>query len=338
MMTNSWKWLTGALVAALLPSGALAGGGLVCTVADPVWRAGHSSAETTLRQAVDVMGATISRESQITTEQVISAIRVATRQRSLNSTREAEFHRASAEAVANAYTAQRAAEKIREAHNTYGPAGQAVGACEAVEMIQRIGSAFGSVQGRAAEIASGGAIFGAPGDGRSAGQGAGQVLANDQPEAVSAEAFLDPNTPAALRDAFMNNVIGLPLDKPTGTESVSDRVRLIQDRRVEAVRAPARLSLAVVRAATDAAGHADTDEGADVMSSFEAADELIAVYGGGPRYEEWSAALVTKSEVGILKEIARLRSIHLMLNTTRQASADRRQVMIAALIGAEAVR
>lgn len=321
-----------------VPGAALAGGGVVCSVAEPVWRAGHSQAETTIIQGVDQMAASVARESQITTEQVISAIRVATRQRALNSTREAEFQRASAKGVAQAFASQRAAEQVRRAHETYGPAGQAVGACEAVAQIQRVGSAFGSVQDRASEILSGGAIFGGPGEARSAGQAAGQVLAQDQPEAVSAEAFLDPETPPELRDAFMNNVIGLPLEKPQGNERVSDRLELVQDRRIEAVRAPARLSLAVIRAASDDGGHFDTDEGAETLSSMSAADWLISQYGGGREYEEWSAALVTKSHVGLLKEAARLRAIQLMLNNVRQGSADRRQVIISALIGAEAVR
>lgn len=338
-MAAVWKQVTVALAFVAIPFAVQAGGGGVCSVTDPIWRAGHTDAETSIRLAVDNMGATVARESAVTLQQVLSALGVATKQRSLNSSREAEFQKASAEGLAQVYTATRAAEKIRQAHNTYGAAGQAVGACEAVEMVQRVSAAFGSTQERAFEILNGGAIFGAPGDSRSSGQGAGQVLAMDKPEAVSAEAFLNPDTPAEFRDAFMNNVIGLPIEKPQGKVAVADRAALLTARRIEAVRAPARVSLAVVRAATEESGHAETDEGASgVLSSFEAADLLIGQYGGGPAYEQWSAALVTKSEVGILKEIARLRSIQLMLNNTRQGSADRRQVIISALIGAEAVR
>ena len=74
------------------------------------------------------------------------------------------------------------------------------------------------------------------------------------------------------------------------------------------------------------------------LSYMEAMDSLIARYGGGENYEEWSAALVTKSETGLLKEIARLRALSLQLQTFRDESSDRRQAMIGALLAGEAVR
>lgn len=333
-----------ALTYLLLSGPALAGGGLVCTVIDPVWRAGHEGAEQAIKQGVDQMASTVARESATTVEQVVSAIRVATRQRSLSATREAEFQSASAEALAQVYAEQQAAEAIRQAYATYGPAGQAVGGCAAVEEIQKITAALENVDDRAAEIVGSGAIDAAPGSTVSPGAAVSRRLEFDQPKAVSAVAFFEPDTPPEIKDAFMNNVVGIPLAKPqngggsTEDMETAERVAMMGVRRIEAIRSPAIVSLGAVRASNEAAGHADTDAGASVYSTSEAMDRLIAIYGGGEEYERWSASLATKSPVGLLKEISRLRSIQLSIENARQNVGDRRQAILAALLSAEAVQ
>ena len=329
----------GALVAATLSAASPAwAGGAVCLVADPIWVAGHTTAQTTLVTAVDTMAATFAQQSLLTHEALISAIRVNTRQRSLNGEREAVATTESAEAAANVYVEQRAAEQIRQAHETYGAQGQMVGGCELIADLQLADDAMTSRMDRVSEVLSAGAIDAAPGQSVPPLEAAARRLAQDTEAAVSAVAFFDPETSSEDRDAYMNNVIGLPFDQPDGIDGMEDEITLMQARRWEAIRSPAIVSLAAVRAAAEAGSHfghgAEADE---TMSYLGALDWYVGQFGGGPDYEQWSASLVTKSEVGLLKEIARLRAINLMLSRYRQEAQDRQLAVTATLLAGVAV-
>lgn len=330
--------VTGAIMAASLPMQAVAGGA-VCTVVDSIWIAGHNSAQTAMTTAVDQMAAAVAAQSAITNEQLISALRVSTQQRSVNAERETTARAATAEAAAQVYVEQQMAEQVREAYETYGPQGQAVGSCDVIAEIAAVNEAMTSQTERAQEILASGAIDAVPGSGTTPLQAAARRLAFDEPEAVSAIAFFDPGTSPAMRDAYMNNVIGLPAPMPESMESVDGQLTFMQARRVEAIRSPAIVALAAVRASTEESGHFDMDEaGGDHLSFMEAMDFLIARYGGGEEYEQYQASLVTKSETGIAKELARLEGIILMLQGQRDEMSDRRQAMIGALLAGEAVR
>ena len=75
-------------------------GGAVCLVADPIWEAGHASAQGTMSAAVDTMASTFAEQSLLTHQALISAIRVHTRQTSLNAERDAVATTSNAEAAA----------------------------------------------------------------------------------------------------------------------------------------------------------------------------------------------------------------------------------------------
>lgn len=313
----------------MAPQVALAGG-VACVVTDPVWQAGHSSAQTSISTAVDTMASTFATQSALTHEKLISAIRTHTRQRSLSGEQTAMAQTANAEAAANVYVEQRAAEMTRNAYDTYGPQGQMVGGCEMIASLQLAEDAMRGRDERAAEVAEGDAIDAAPGQATAPLVAAARRLASDGPEAVSAVSFFDGATSAAAKDAFMNNLIGLPFVRPDGIDGAEDEISFMQTRRWEAMRSPAIASLTSVRAASDAA------EGS--QSYLDALDWYVGQYGGGPDYEEWSASLVTKSEVGLLKEIARLRAINLELSSYRQDSQDRQLAVISTLLAGVAVQ
>lgn len=330
--------LTVGLMTAFAPVSVHAGG-VVCAVVDPVWIAGHNAARTAMTTAVNTMAASVAAQSAITNEQLISALRVSTQQRSVNAERETTSRAATSEAVAQVYVEQQMAEQIRQAYETYGPQGQAVGSCEGIAEIASVNEAMTSRTERAQEILASGAIDTMPGSGTTPLQAAGRRLAFDTPEAVSAVAFFDQDTSPAMRDAYMNNLIGLPPSQPLDMDSVDGQLTFMQARRVEAIRSPAMVSLAVVRSSTEQSGHFDMDEtGGEFLSFMEAMDFLIGRYGGGDEYEEYQASLVTKSETGIAKELARLEGIILMLQGERDEMSDRRQAMLGALLAGEAVR
>lgn len=306
---------------------AVAGGGFVCLVTDPIWQAGHSTAQTSISTAVNNMAATFANQSSLTHEALLGALQVNTRQRSLGGEQVSVATTRSAEAAASVYVEQRAAELIREAHETYGPQGQMVGGCELIAELQEADDGMRLVNTRAGDVLSGGAIDAAPGSGVAPLEAAARRLESDSPEAVSAVSFFSSDTSSANRDAYMNNVIGLPFNTPDEIDGAEDELTFMQSRRWEAMRSPAIVSMAVVRASTEV--------GSDYLGSL---DFYIQQFGGGPAYEEWSASLVTKSEAGILKEIARLRAINLLLSGYRQESQDRQLAVIATLLAGEVVR
>lgn len=314
-------------------------GGKKCLVIDSIWEGGHSEAETELSQAIEDMATTMNEESLITNEELMSAIRVHVRQRAVGGEQSAVARSKNAEAAAQVYVEQKSAERVREAHETYGPQGQMVGGCGMIERLKFADLSMQSRTARATEVLSSDAIDAVPGSAVGVLEAAASRLTNDRPEAVSAVSFFEPDTSSADRDAFMNNVIGLPFVRPEGIDGIEDDLLFMQTRRWEALRSPALTQLAIVRAAAEKGGLYDSDEDASDTESFlGAVDYYIAQFGGGDLYEQWSASLVTKSDAGLSKEIARLRAISLQLSKYRQESADRQLAVLASLLAGMAVQ
>lgn len=338
-MSGTFRKLTAALVFSAGVSSQAMAGGVACLVVDPIWESGHTSAQTAISTAIDSMASTFNTQSLLTNEALISAIRVHTRQRSLDGEQTSVARTKHAEAAAQVYVEQQAAERVREAHETYGTQGQMVGGCELIEALQLADLSMQARTSRATEVMANDAIDAAPGSAVGVLEAAANRLANDRPEAVSAVSFFDPDTSSADRDAFMNNVIGLPFVRPEGIDGLEDELLFMQTRRWEALRSPAMAQLAAVRAASEPGGLYDADDAATETESFLGAlDFYIAQFGGGDLYEEWSASLVTKSEVGLSKEVARLRAINLQLSKYRQESSDRQLAVISTLLAGMAVQ
>lgn len=321
--------------AGIFGAGSALAGGAVCLVADPIWRTGHSTAQSTLSTAIDTMGSTFAQQSLTTQQSLMSALRVHTRQTSLNAEREAVGEAASVQAAANVYVEQRSAELARQAYETYGQQGQMVGGCEMISELQLADEAMRARMDRVGIVLTSGGIDAVPGAAVAPLEAAGRRLSNDTPESVSAVSFFAPDTTAENRDAYMNNVIGMPFYVPEGIGGVDDEITFMAARRWEAMRSPAIVSLAAVRAASEPAGHGHGGEGS--MGYLEALDWYLAQFGGGPEYEQWSASLVTLSPVGLRKEIARLRAINLQLASYRTESQDRQLAVLSTLLAGAAV-
>lgn len=321
-------------------AGQVQAGGVVCAVVDSLWTQGHTSAQSTITTGIDGMVSSFATTSATTTSMIVSAIKVLTSQDSFEAQSQAIATKQALQAVGETFSEQRAAEEIVEAYNTYGPPGQAVGSCEVMSDIGIHNSALQSVENRASEIIMSGGIDARAGSTvthTEALQKRAAVSESDEDLVTSAEALFDPNTSAPVKDTYMNNIVGIPLPKPSGLNSVSDNLQLIAARRAEALRSPAIASLAAVRASSEQAGHFHTAglSGVSTRSLEESIDWLVDRYGGGSEHEEWSAALATKSEVGLMKEITRLYSLRLGLINEMNASADRRQVVLGSVIATE---
>lgn len=331
-----------ALAALITPTVASAGGAF-CAVADPVWRAGHASAQTTLRTSVDQMSATVARENETTASQIVSAIRVLTSQRSHTDGQIAVADRKATEAGTSAITANMTRMAIVRAEETYGTMGQAPDACEVAERLASLSETMSGQQAVARDFLTSPEI-----DARSGGvvdldESMRRRLSTASPQTVNvALSLLDPDASEETVAAFINNLTGLPLRKVSidgggvaaGSGNIEDYHQNLLAQRVEAFRSPAIYSLGIIRGS-----HEEADHGALGGEHGGTLDEqlqwLIGRYGGGDDYMEWSAELATKSEVGIVKEIARLRSIQMAVSRMNSDADGRITTMLATLIAQE---
>lgn len=319
-------------------------GGSFCSVADPVWRAGHSSTQTALRAAVDQMSATVARENEVTASQIVSAIRVLTSQRAHTDSQIATADMKATEASTSAITANMTRMAVVRAEETYGTMGQAPDACEVAERLASLNETMSGQQAVARDLLTSPRI-----DARSGGvvdldDSMRRRLDTASPQTVNvALSLLDPSASEETVAAFINNLTGLPLRKvaiedggvAAGAGRIEDYHQNLIAQRVEAFRSPAIYSLGIIRGAHEEADHAALG-GAHGGTLDEQLQWLIDRYGGGDDYLEWSAELATKSEVGIVKEIARLRSIQMAVSRMNSDADSRITTMLATLIAQEA--
>lgn len=327
----------------IVPAVAHAGGSF-CSVADPVWRAGHSSTQTALRAAVDQMSATVARENEVTASQIVSAIRVLTSQRAHTDSQIATADMKATEASTSAITANMTRMAVVRAEETYGTMGQAPDACEVAERLASLNETMSGQQAVARDLLTSPRI-----DARSGGvvdldESMRRRLETASPQTVNvALSLLDPNTSEETVAAFINNLTGLPLRKvaieeggiAAGAGRIEDYHQNLIAQRVEAFKSPALYSLGIIRGAYEEADHASVG-GAHGGTLTEQLQWLVDRYGGGDAYLAWSAELATKSEVGIVKEIARLRSIQMAIARMNSDADSRITTMVATLIAQEA--
>lgn len=327
----------------IVPTAAIAGGSF-CSVADPVWRAGHARTQTALRTAVDQMSATVARENETTASQIVSAIRVLTSQRSHTDGQIAVADRKATEAGTSAITANMTRMAIVRAEETYGTMGQAPDACEVAERLASLSETMSGQQAVARDLLTSPDIDARAGGVVDLDDSMRRRLATASPQTVNvALSLLDPNASEETVAGFINNLTGLPLRKvaigeggvSAGSGNIEDYHQNLLAQRVEAFRSPAIYSLGIIRGT-----HEEADHGALGGSHGGTLDDqlqwLVARYGGGDEYLEWSAELATKSEVGIVKEIARLRSIQMAVSRMNSDADGRITTMLATLIAQEA--
>lgn len=343
-MRNVLKNVGFAAALSLVTSPVIAGGISFCSVADPIWRAGHNSAQTSLRTAVDQMSATLTAQNELTASNVVSAIRVLTAQRARTDNQIAVTDQKANEAGASAITANMTRLAIVQAEETYGTMGQAPDACEVATRLGELSETISAQQAVARDLLVSDGIDARAGGFVDIQDSMTRRLNSASPETVNvALSLLDPSASDATIDAFINNLTGLPLRKveitgggvAAGVGNIEDYHQNLLAQRVEAFRSPALYSLGIIRGANEPADHSAIG-GAAGGTLDDQLQWLIDRYGGGPDYLEWSAAISTKSEVGIVKEIARIRSIQMALQRMNADADSRLTVMMATMIAQEA--
>jgi len=316
------------LVVWLLP---MAANAAVCfiPVDDPLWLGRHDQANVTLNTRIDKAGANITDQSRRNTEAILSAIRVLVKQEQVDGERQATVARKSQEASASVYVEQNKREAILAAQERFGPRGQSVDPCGSAQMLGTSLDAIENIGKGAAELMKSSSLDAAPGRAQDVDTVIKARITSYSPTHVNVESLLSGGEEEAGR--FLSHAAGLPLRKTVKTDTaIEARLRLIAARRAEALRSPALMSLAAVRAANQGHGHAG-----DGGSAMEALNGLIDLYGGGQKHESWQKELATKHERGLLQEFTKLRAVALRLQKVNSDIDSRIASVMAVLLAGE---
>lgn len=336
---------------------AFAGGGFCPIAPDSAWLSVHQSVTTELNAAFDVDKNLILAQMTLAYQRMMSAIKVDTSQQNVDGQKVSSAISKSDEALAGVMTQSDVNRQITQAHADYGPDGQSVNACESAGMIDEASSAMSVYKASAREYVTPDRVYAAPGSTKTPAEAISASLENHRSKYCSSseaaaglcssagsQAGADVNIATLLsasasddaKDALVNNLVGLPLPKPTPQESNTPRgsLMMVDSMRAEAIRSPAMVSLAAIRAMNGEGGGEDAHD-----ASFNSAlDNLLNVYGGGNGYSAWYSALATKNERGLMQELNKLRALSIKLRTFRSESNTRIAATMAAILAAEADR
>ncbi|MBZ6078931.1 hypothetical protein [Microvirga puerhi] len=302
-----------------------------CLIAvdDNLWLTRFDQANQLLNQRVDQAGYVITEQNRLNIEKIISAVKVLTKNGDVNSERQVTVTRKAQEASASVYVEQNQREAILTAQERFGPRGQSVDPCGSADLIGASLDSIENISKGAADLLKLDSVDVGPGKAQDVDQVIKARISSYSPAQVDVESLLSGSDEDAGR--FLSHAAGLPLRKSLATDRpLEARLRLLEARRAEALRSPALMSLAAVRAAYHGASH-----GGSAGSAVEAIDKLLEVYGGGPKFEAWQKELATKHERGLLQEFTKLRALSLRLQRIDTEIDDRVSAVMAVLLAGE---
>lgn len=339
----------------LLSANEAQAGGYCPIAPDAAWMTVHETTTTSLNTAFDVNKNLILQQMTLAYQRMMSAIKVDTSQENVDGQKVSQSIQKSDEALASTMTQTDVNRQITQAHADFGPDGQAVNACETAVLIDEASSAMSVYKNSAREYMTPDRVYAAPGSTKTPQEAIQASLslhrqkyctaseadaglcgsAGSEPAAdVEVATILNASASADAKDAFLNNLVGLPLAKPTAEEATTARgsIMMIDSMRAEAVRSPAMVSMAAIRAMNEGGGGADAHG-----SSFNASlDNLMETYGGGSGYQAWYTELATKNERGLMQELNKLRAMSIKMRTFRSESNSRMAATLAAVLALDA--
>ncbi|GBQ77282.1 hypothetical protein AA14337_0772 [Acetobacter malorum DSM 14337] len=332
----------------------------ICTywVNDPVMSSTINGQATATSAKFDVELATSSTIITNIFNRLIAATKVQTAQRSADASRNSVGIQKAMQAYASAVNQQSVAEEMVQAQREFGAESRIASACNATVVLGDVTRAISSVPEQARNWISSDRIPSAPGGAILPRQAVERRLSGhlqrycsqDEVSAglcasvgaratadVDANTLFDPTSSQEDVEAYINNLAGDPLDKPTANEAKTPAgvLRLATAMRTEAMRSPALASLAVLRTQQAGGSGAGLSSQSNV-TVIQALDEIMQQYGGGPKYQQWDAEVSAADEYGVLRELVKLRALSMKLRSYQTQSMTRIGAMISALLAGEA--
>lgn len=292
-----------------------------CWIDNPPWMQAH-----------DRMEASIVEVRTKSVEDVIGAIKVKVKQVSASGQQEQEMIRKSQEAHAATVTEQMRRDEIVRAKEQFSyETGQGVNACAAIQQAAGITQAGTNLSSSAKRTYDGLDIK--PGSTTPLAQ---QVSVRLNPMSTDGGILLrNGGSSEDQRQAVIQQMAGLSLEKPDVRQlgTVAGDFQMVKARRLEALRSPAMASLAAVAAMSSTTGEGF---GGGSQSLEAQLDLILDQYGGGPKFQQWSAQLAAQSERGLITELARLRGMSLALEQVTNDQQARMSAVMATLLAGTA--
>lgn len=287
-----------------------------------------------------------------------SASKVDTAQRSADGTRNALALRQGAEGFAQVVNQQQMNSEILDANEEFGNEGHIANVCGDVAVVGQVVRSLGSSNDMARNILQSSKIPAAPGGTITAREALSRRIGNhldtycssdevsaglcrhvgSRPSAdVQAYTLFDPTASQDDVDAYINNLVGDPLEKPDQREANTPAgvLKMMTAMKAEGIRSPALTSLAALRAQS-AGGSGYNLVSQSNVTVVQALDEIMALYGGGPRYQDWDARLSGAGRYGVLRELVKLRGLSMKLRNYQTQSLTRISAMLSTILAAEA--
>lgn len=316
---------------------------------DSAWENTHRAVEQGLMKNFDVDKNLILAQMTSGYQRLISAFKVDTSQRGIDGQRVSVTTNKAGEALSSVLVQNDVNRQILKAQADFGADGLSVDPCNN-DLIENISNSIGTYKQNAANYMSTENIMAASGSVTSPTEaiqkslslhkkmfcspsekkfGLCETVGKEASADVDIKTLFNPKASNQAKDAFVNNLVGLPVRKPNKQEAKTPEgaIMLVDAMRAEAARSPAIVSLAILRS--------QSEEENGQRSVNQSLDDIIDKYGGGEQYEKWYAELGTKNEKGLLTELNKIRSLEVKIRSLKSDSNTRIAAMLASILAAE---
>lgn len=331
-------------------------------VIDSIWQVAVQSATVALTNGVNGMVTAINQQNTLNEQRIMSALKVQTKQISVNADRESANTRQVMQAVSSAMIAQDTALRAQKVMEDFGATtGQGYDACTELVKSSAVASGYGAATNVSAMV---GGIDAAPGVYKDKSQTlAKRVNEHKQYFCTPSEKeaglcstvgvaageslqfstlFKESNSSdvtSRAKDAFINNVFGLssqPIDPakaktPEATAAQRDKMRM------DGYKSVAMTSLKTIQAMNQS--QSDTpplgNGSYGNVGFFSSLKDKVDQYAGGKDYARWEQSLAVQSERGLLINLAKMAATKLYVSSVEYDQYERMEANLSVLLAME---
>ena len=294
-------------------------------------------------------------------EQLLSGLKVVTKQKSISSHQAADTERKAQSQLAEAINIINSQNQIAKARLDYGPEfGQGYNACLIAEERNQLADATGSMESEVAGAIK--LLYGGPGkyakdytEGKAAilqdykdgfctqdqvNSGLCESVGKYAGKATDASIFFADDkenkvTYGGARTMFINTVVGPPdaIVTKSAAKSTSSQDYLQAKTQKDALMSPAIATLQYLSAAHSPAGNAAVAPSASPVTLYK--NQVNRYFGGSKENEKWNAALASQVERGLLVEQLKMKALDLSLSAQQYKQYELMESQLAALVALE---
>ena len=322
------------------------------------------NATLAMNAEIVAMDTALSGLLKLQNEQLLGAIKVVTKQKSISAHQAADTERKSQQQLAEAVNIINSQDQIMKARIEYGSEfGQGYNACLISEERNELANATGSIDKEVAEAVR--SIVGGAGKyvkdytvgkdsilqdikanyctedmvksglcenvGKYAGMATNAAIffADDKENAVSK---------SSARTMFINTIVGTPdaIVTKSAAKSAASQDYILAKTQKDALMSPALAALQYLSASNSPARSSETAPSASSMSLYK--NQVNRYFGGSEENKKWNAVLAAQVERGLLVEQLKMKALDLSLSAQQYKQYELMESQLAALVAIEVKR